>query len=149
MYKNILIATDGSECAQAAFNHGIDLARSMKSNVTVVTVTELWSALDMAQKVRGGDMNPIKEYEKHEDDIANKVLSTAEEIINSHGLKCELIHISDKHPADGIIDTAQEKGCDLIVMASHGRRGLQKILLGSIASEVLSNSTIPVLIVRK
>lgn len=148
MYKNILIATDGSEFSQAAFNHGIDLARSMKSYVTVVTVTELWSALEMAQKVRGGETNPIEEYEKHEDEIATKVLGTAEEIIKSHGLSCELIHIRDKHPADGIIDTANEKGCDLIVMASHGRRGLQKILLGSIASEVLAHSDIPVLIVK-
>lgn len=74
MYKNILIATDGSEFAQTAFNHGIDLARSMKSIVTVVTVTELWSALEMAQKVRSGKINPIEEYEKHEDEIANKAL---------------------------------------------------------------------------
>ncbi len=149
MYKNILIATDGSEFAQTAFNHGIDLARSMKSAVTVVTVTELWSALEMAQKVRSGKTNPTEEYEKHEDEIANNVLSKSEEIIKSHGLDCELIHIRDKHPADGIIETAEEKGCDLIVMASHGRRAIQKILLGSIASEVLAHSKVPVLVVKK
>lgn len=149
MYNNILIATDGSDFAQAAISQGIELARAMKSDVTVVTVTELWSALDMAQKVRGGETNPIDSYEKHEDNIASKVLSEAEEIIKNHGLKCELIHIRDKHPADGIIDTMEEKGCDLIVMASHGRRGIKKVLLGSIASEVLTNSNVPVLIVKK
>lgn len=148
MYKNILIATDGSEFAQTAFNHGIDLARSMKSIVTVVTVTELWSALEMAQKVRSGKINPIEEYEKHEDEIANKALGIAEEVIKSHSLNYELIHIKDKHPADGIIDTANKKSCDLIVMASHGRRGVQKILLGSIASEVLAHSNVPVLVIK-
>ncbi len=62
---------------------------------------------------------------------------------------CEILHVKDKHPAEGILETAKNKGSDLIVMASHGRRGIQKILLGSVAIEVLTHSTIPVLIVKQ
>jgi nucleotide-binding universal stress UspA family protein len=60
----------------------------------------------------------------------------------------ETLHVKDQHPADGIVETAKAKGCDLIVMASHGRRGLQKALLGSQANKVLVLSPIPVLICK-
>jgi nucleotide-binding universal stress UspA family protein len=64
------------------------------------------------------------------------------------GVACETMHVKDQHPADGIVATAKAKGCDLIVMASHGRRGLQKVMLGSQANKVLAYSSIPVLICK-
>ena len=149
MYKNILIATDGSDFANAALGHGIELAKSIGASATIVTVTELWSALEMAQKAKVGSVHPIEDYEATASDTAKHILEAAEKIAIDHGVICETLHIKDKHPAEGLIETAKSKGSDLIVMASHGRRGIQKILLGSVANEVLTHSTIPVLIIKQ
>jgi nucleotide-binding universal stress UspA family protein len=149
MYKNILIATDGSDFARTAVDHGLKLAKTMGASVTVLTVTETWSALEMAQKAKIGTTNPIEDYEASAAGAAAKILEVVEEQAKSLGLKYKTIHIKDKHPAEGIIGTADSGGADLIVMASHGRRGLQKILLGSVAAEVLTYSKVPVLVVKK
>jgi nucleotide-binding universal stress UspA family protein len=149
MYKNILIATDGSDFAQIALNHGIELAKSVGASATILTVTELWSALEMAQKAKVGSVHPIEDYEVTASETAKHILESAEKIAIDHGVICESLHVKDKHPAEGIIETAKSKGSDLIVMASHGRRGIQKILLGSVANEVLTHSKIPVLIIKQ
>jgi nucleotide-binding universal stress UspA family protein len=148
MYKKILIATDGSDFARAAIEQGLELAKAVGASVTIVTITELWSALEMAHKVKVGATHPIEDYEQTAAAAARKVLAAAEELAISHGLICESVHIKDRHPAEGIIETAESKGSDLIVMASHGRRGIQKILLGSVASEVLTHCKLPVLVVK-
>jgi nucleotide-binding universal stress UspA family protein len=70
------------------------------------------------------------------------------EVAEMIGVSCETLHVKDRHPGEGIIETAREKACDLIVMASHGRRGLGRLILGSVANEVVTHSTIPVLIYR-
>ena len=64
------------------------------------------------------------------------------------GVSCETLHVKDRRPAEGIIETAKAKDCDLIVMGSHGRRGISRLVLGSQASEVVSHSTVPVLVCR-
>lgn len=148
MYKNILIATDGSEFANTAVNHGLELAKSTGASATIVTVTELWSALEMAQKTKVGSVHPIDDYEATAAEAARHVLESAEKIAMDHGVICETLHVKDKHPAEGIIETAKSKGSDLIVIASHGRRGIQKILLGSVANEVLTHSKLPVLVIK-
>jgi len=148
MYKKILIATDGSEFAKEAVKHGIGLAKSTGASITVVTVTELWSAIDMAHKSKVGIKDPINEYEKAAAALADKVLAAVEAMAKKANVACDSIHIKDKHPAEGIIETAKKKRCDLIVMASHGRRGIQKMLLGSIAAEVITQSKIPVMIIK-
>ncbi|MGY8814744.1 MAG: universal stress protein [Gammaproteobacteria bacterium] len=148
MYKNILIATDGSDFANVAVEEGVQLAKSLGSSITFITVTEIWSALDMAHRAKVGVTNPINEYETSEAEAAKMCLDLAGEVAGSNGINYESVHIIDMHPAEGIIKTAESKKCDLIVMASHGRRGLQKILLGSIASEVLTHSKKPVLIIK-
>jgi len=148
MYNHILIATDGSELASRAVSHGVTLAKENKAPVTVVTVTDWWSALDMAHESRKGNRNPLAQYEAQAAAAAKKVLLQAGELAKSQGVQCELIHVPDQHAADGIVATAKKKACDLIVMASHGRRGVDRILLGSRAYEVLTQSKVPVLIVR-
>jgi nucleotide-binding universal stress UspA family protein len=148
MYKQILIATDGSELAGRAVSHGIALAKEHKTPVSVVTVTDMWSAFDMAHETRSGVKDPIGNYEALAAAGAKKILERAGETAKSQGLDCNLIHVSDKHPAEGIIATAKEIGADLIVMASHGRRGVDRLLLGSQANEVVTHSKVPVLIVR-
>jgi nucleotide-binding universal stress UspA family protein len=148
MYHRILIATDGSELANKGVAHGIGLAKDLKIPVCVVTVTEAWSAFELARVSRMGNSNPITRYEEMAAAAANNILGKAEQLAKTQGVECELVHIQDQHPADGIIATAKEKGCDLIVMASHGRRGINRLLLGSQANEVLTHSKVPALIVR-
>ena len=148
MYKRILIATDGSELASKAVAHGIALAKDLNVPISVVTVTEAWSSSDLARAARQGNQNPITQYEEMATAAASNILENAAQIAKSQGVTCELVHVRDQHPADGIIATAKEKGCDLIVMASHGRRGIGRLLLGSQANEVLTHSKVPALIVR-
>ena len=145
MYKNILIATDGSELGQKAVGQGLALALALDAKALVITVTEPWTA------VVSGEMAiafPTEEYEKSAAESASRALASCVEIARKLGISCETLHVKDQYPAEGIVETAKVRGCDLIVMASHGRRGLSRMLLGSQASRVVTHSTIPVLICR-
>jgi nucleotide-binding universal stress UspA family protein len=148
MYKRILIATDGTELASKAVAHGLALAKIDKAPVTIVTVTDIWSAFDMAHESRTGTRNPIDEFEKQAAAGAKKILDSARELARAQGVEAALIHVPDKHPAEGIVAKAEEIGADLIVMASHGRRSINRLLLGSVANEVVTHSKVPVLVVR-
>lgn len=148
MYQHILIATDGSDLANKAVVQGIALAKDLKVPVSIVTVTEAWSAFDMAHMARMGSHNPMAQYEEMATSAANNILGKAAEVAKSQGVECNVVHVRDQYPAEGIIAAAKEKGCDLIVMASHGRRGVDRLLLGSQANEVLTHSKLPALIVR-
>jgi nucleotide-binding universal stress UspA family protein len=148
MYQNILVATDGSALATKALEHGVNLAKRENAKVTVVTVTELWSAFDVAHDVRQGQPDPIGHYERLAASNASRILDGALQHCKAYGVSCDPIHVNDQHPAEGIITTAKDKGCDLIVMASHGRRGVSRLLLGSQTHEVLTHCKVPVLVVR-
>jgi nucleotide-binding universal stress UspA family protein len=148
MYKQLLIATDGSELATKALEHGLAFARNESAKVTVVTVTEPWSPLDMAAKARDHWPNPVAEFEAIAAEAADRILRAAAERATELGVRCECLHVKDQHPAEGIIKTAKDKGSDLIVMGSHGRRGFSRVLLGSQSYEVLTLCTVPALIVR-
>jgi nucleotide-binding universal stress UspA family protein len=148
MYKHILIAIDGSEIAGRALAHGLILAQQVKARVTLVYVTQLWSALDMAHKAREGLHNPTEEFEKIASAAAKTLLETAAKKAAAITVPCDVIHVPDQHPAEGIVATAEKVGADLIIMGSHGRRALGRLLLGSQAVEVLSHSKVPTLIVR-
>lgn len=148
MYKNILIATDESELADRALAHGLALAKELKARVTVVTVTELWSALEMAHEAGKVNPDPIHHYEDMASAAAKVILDAAAQKAKVAGVTCELVHVPDRHPAEGIIATAEKKSCDLIVMGSHGRRTIGRLLLGSQANEVLAHTKVPALIVQ-
>jgi nucleotide-binding universal stress UspA family protein len=148
MYKRILIATDGSDLAGKALTHGLALAKALNAPVVVTTVTEGWNAFEIAHMARLGNRDPINQFEEMVSSAASNVLGHAAEVAKAQGVTFETVHVRDSHPAEGIIATAKEKGCDLIVMASHGRRGVDRLLLGSQASEVLTHSKVPALIVR-
>jgi nucleotide-binding universal stress UspA family protein len=145
MYKHILIATEGSELVEKAVKQGLELAKSLGATVTAVTVTEPWPIA-----VAGGVMvaNPIPEYEKAVAQEADKILTAVGERARKLGVSCATVHVPDRYPAEGIIEQAKAKSCDLIVMASHGRRGIAKLVLGSQATRVLAHSTVPVLICK-
>ncbi len=148
MFKNILIATDGSELAGKAVSNGLGLAKALQASVTIVTVTELWSAVEMASEIQSGHRQPIDDFEKRAAERAAEILSGAGASAKELGVACKTVHVPDQHPADGINATAEKEGCDLIIMASHGYRGVKKILLGSVANEVLAHAPVPVLIHR-
>jgi len=148
MYRNILIATDGSDLAGKAVDHGVMLAKGTEASVVFVTVTENWSAIAMGAESTQGMSNPIESYEAIAAKRAQNILAAAKTAAEDAGIECETVHVPDQPPAEGIIETANEKGCDLIVMASHGRRGLNRLVLGSQTTEVLACSKVPVLVLR-
>lgn len=148
MYQRILVATDGSDLAGKALDHGIRLSKAVGARLVVVTVTEMWSAMDMARKARAYQTDAIEVYEKAEAAHADEVLSTAVEHCRQAGVDCETRHVSDQRPSDGILLAAVEAQCDLIVMATHGRRGMNRVFLGSAAIEVVTRSPVPVLVLR-
>jgi nucleotide-binding universal stress UspA family protein len=145
MYKHLLIATDGSELAQKAVDHGLTLAKALKAKATVVTVTEPWTSIVTGEMVVAF---PVEGYEKGAAANAARILSGVRGAAKKAGVPCDTLHVKDRFPAEGIIDAAMSNGCDLIVMASHGRRGLTRFLRGSQANRVVADSTIPVLICR-
>lgn len=148
MYKHILIATDGSELATKALEHGLALAKRDNARVTFVTVTEPSPAFDIVQDALQGRPDPIGHFDSAIAAAANRILDDAARRANAHGVACARIHVKDQHPAAGIVAAVQDNGCDLIVMASHGRRGVSRLLLGSQAYEVLTHCNVPALIVR-
>lgn len=148
MYKHILIATDGSELAGKALDHGLSLTKAAGATATVVIVTEPVQAFEIAQTVRTGGGNPFEQYEAAWGAHAKRILDKAADAAGKVGVPCDGVHVKDQHPAEGIVKTAEEKRCDLIVMASHGRRGVGQILLGSQTTKVLATTRIPVLVVR-
>jgi nucleotide-binding universal stress UspA family protein len=148
MYRKILVATDGSDLAGKAVDHGISLAKATGATVVFVTVTGMWSAFEIAAESEQGVKHPMETYEAMARNAAHKILSGCEDRAKADGVAFETVHVSDSPPADGIIATATEKGCDLIVMASHGRRGIKRMMLGSQTAEVLADGTVPVLVLR-
>jgi nucleotide-binding universal stress UspA family protein len=145
MFTHILIATDGSELAAKAVSTGLELARQLGAKATAVTATEPWAAVVSGEAAFGF---PPDEYEKAAAITAARALSGVTEAARRIGVACATLHAKDRYPAEGILEAAKAHGCDLIVMASHGRRGLTRLLLGSEAVRVLTSSTVPVLICR-
>ena len=139
MYANILLSTDGSDVARKGVEQGIALAKALNAKATVITVTEPL-LVDYGGGHAGGWIPSPEEFDRFDaacKERAGKVLDEARAMVEQIGISAELLHVPNARPATAIIETAKSRGCDLIVMASHGRRGLRKLLLGSQTSEVL------------
>ena len=145
MYKNLLIPTDGSDLAGKAVQHGINLAKSLGAKVTFLTVTTPFHIFTL--ETRMVEDTPV-EYTRHVQVEADKSLVSASNMAKAVGVGCETLQVEHEHPYQAIIDTAKSKSCDLIVMASHGRRGIAAMVLGSVTVKVLTHSRIPVLVHR-
>jgi nucleotide-binding universal stress UspA family protein len=145
MYKHILIATDGTDLANRGLRQGLRLAQALGSQATVITVTEPWEAVIVGE---AAVVFPPAEYEKTSEANAAAILAVVKDIAAEIGVSCETLHVKNRQPAEGINETAKAKACDLIVMASHGRRGLSRLVLGSQANEVVTHSSVPVLVCR-
>lgn len=148
MYTHILIAIDGSELANKGLEQGLALASRLKSQVTVVTVSEPMSSGYDDIYGWSGAQGVVSDYKQAMQEQAEKILKAAEARATEAGVSIASQHVSGRYAADGIIDAARTKGCDLIVMASHGRRGIGRLLIGSQTTEVLTHTEVPVLVIR-
>lgn len=148
MYSHVLIATDGSIIAQKGVEHGLKLAKSVGGKATIVIVTKPYPL--QGTTVTGwvaGD-NDIRRYDASQKEFADTVLGSAKQVADKIGIAPELLQVTADSAAEAIVEQAQELGCDLVVMASHGRRGVGRLLLGSQTAKVVQYAKTPVLVVR-
>jgi len=145
MYRHIPIPTDGSALAEKAVEHGITLAKKIGAKITILTVSVPFHVLTTdAQMIE--DTAP--QYKRRTEAHAAKILKAAADVARGAGVAYATSHVEHEHPYRAIIETADAKGCDLIAMASHGRRGVSAIVLGSEIVKVLTHSNVPVLVYR-
>jgi nucleotide-binding universal stress UspA family protein len=145
MYKHILIPTDGSDLSNKAIRHAIALAKASNAKVTGITVTIPFHVFAMDPDTV---TDTADSYKKRTNTVATKYLTQLKDAAAAAGVACAVIHAEHEHPYQAIIDAASKNGCDLIAMASHGRRGISAVVLGSETVKVLTHSKIPVLVYR-
>lgn len=149
MYEHILVSSDGSEAAQIGVNHGLELAKKHGSKVTAITVTEpLGGQFAFASELWSPSETEIKAFDEAQARIAERVLEPIRRKAESLGIPIETVHIPWRLVAGAICEAADEYGCSLIVMSSHGRTGMNRVMLGSQTAEVVAKAKIPVLVVR-
>jgi nucleotide-binding universal stress UspA family protein len=148
MYKHILLPTDGSKLAAKAVKQGIALAKSIKAKVTVINVTPEFQMVIDEGFVMPNVMTLQKRFDEETGRHAKKLVDAVVANAKSAGVKCNAVVASSARPYEAILKQAGKAKCDLIMMASHGRKGLQSILLGSETAKVLTHTKIPVLVVR-
>ena len=145
MYRHILIPTDGSELAEQAVTNGLSLAKSLGAKVTLIIVEEpIW--LGAPSLAEYGALDELSKYTEQIKNYHASVLDRAADAAKQAGVPCETIRVKDAQPYQAIIATAADRGCDLIVMATHGHGGLSAVLLGSVTNKVLTHTKIPVLV---
>jgi nucleotide-binding universal stress UspA family protein len=148
MYKHILIATDGSDLAKKGVDHGLELASKIGARVTIVSVTQPLDPQARQAALAGGVEDPAGRYDQAISKEMEKRFEAIKQRMPDKGAAVDLTHEIDEHPAEAIVRLADRLECDLIVMASHGRRGIRRLVLGSQTAEVVTHTTIPVLVVR-
>ncbi len=144
MYKRILVPTDGSDITGKAVQSAIAMAKLTGAELFGIGVKEPfpYSAISEMQPV------PPQEFFDAQERIAAGNVKALVDAATAAGVKCQGHTVEALHPWEAILDHAKVQGCDLVVMASHGRRGVQALLLGSETQKVLTHSTLPVLVVR-
>jgi len=143
MYRHILIPTDGSELAEHGVTNGLALAKSLGAKVSVIVVEEPFDELSI--EVPGQTEGSAK-YAEQIKKRATNVLNRAANAAKQAGVSCDTIQVENEQPYQAIIAAAKDRGCDLIVMSSHGRSGLSAVLLGSVTNKVLTHTKSPVLV---
>ena len=145
MFKHILLPTDGSELSAAAIQKGIQFAKSINAEVTGFHVILPFHVFSL----RMGTLEDTKEQHERESKVqAEQFLGVIKKAAEKASVSCDTDYVTSSHPYEMIIKAAEQKGCDLIMMASHGRRGLQGLLIGSETHKVLTHTRIPVLVFR-
>jgi nucleotide-binding universal stress UspA family protein len=147
MFQNILVPTDGSEFSNRAVSTAARLAKALRAKLLVLHVR---SPIESPHHVEGGALSSLggKVVMQEIEDEERKLLDAALETAASNGTAAETAFVAGYSTYDAVIRIAGEQHCDLIVMASHGRRGISGFLIGSETQKVLTHTTIPVLVVR-
>jgi nucleotide-binding universal stress UspA family protein len=145
MFKHILLPTDGSPLSDIAIERGIGLAKTLDARVTGLHVIEPFQLFSVGAEMAS---DTPEQYEKESLVRAQRYLDGIASAAKQAGVSCDGITEKSSHPFEAIIAAAEKRGCDLIVMASHGRRGIRGLLLGSETAKVLTHSKIPVLVLR-
>jgi nucleotide-binding universal stress UspA family protein len=144
MFKRILVPTDGSDITAKAIDTSIELARSLGAELHTISVKEPfpYSAISEMQPT------PPQEFFDAQERIAANRVQAVVDLCRKAGVSCQAHTVEALHPWEAIIEHARRMQCDLLVMASHGRRGVSALLLGSETQKVLTHSKVPVLVVR-
>jgi len=145
MHTHILIPTDGSDLSAEAIQYGTALAKAVNARVTGVTVSPPIHVLAVEPDTVA---DTLESYRQRQATVAAQHLDKVKEAAEAAGVNYEVVHVEHEDPYKAIIEVAKARACDLIVMASHGRRGISAIVLGSETLKVLTHSTIPVLVYR-
>ncbi len=145
MFKRILLSTDGSDLSLHGVKLGIELAKSCGASVFALHVIEPFHAISYVAEMITATQAV---YMEGAVERAERYLAEVSGLAAKAGVPCESSHVVRDPPSEAIVEEAQHRQCDLIVMASHGRRGFNKLLLGSETQKVLQTSSIPVLVCR-
>jgi nucleotide-binding universal stress UspA family protein len=145
MFRHILLPTDGSVLSEVAIRKGVHLAKSMKAKITGISVMPKQKyylyQTDIIVQVK-------EETVKQHQIQVSRNLAFIEKAAKEAGVPCETLCESGDHPYEAIVRVAEQRACDMIMMASHGQRGVKGLLLGSETQKVLTHSKIPVLVYR-
>ncbi len=147
MFKHILVPTDGTQFSQDAVRRAVSFAKDTGASITAFYAKREFSD---PSHYAGGEMSYVhpRESEANEEIRAEEILGFVENLCREAGVKCAKMSLASNIVYEAIIEAAETGGCDLIFMASHGRRGLSALLLGSETHKVLTHSKIPVLVHR-
>jgi nucleotide-binding universal stress UspA family protein len=145
MYKHIMIPTDGSELSEMAIRQGVAFAKSLKAKVTGIAVFPTFHTFAVSPMMV---TDTPEQFRRDCEAFAAKYLDVVTQEAKTAGVPCKVIQAVNDDPYRAIIDAAKTEGCDLIFMASHGRRGMSALVLGSETTKVLSHTKIPVLVCR-
>jgi nucleotide-binding universal stress UspA family protein len=147
MFKNILLATDGSAASEEAVRLAVSLARSAGARLTALYVVDPYPYLGMGEDNTAGFQVYMAAAYEHAAQAHAKVAQLCSD--GGAGVDLQLRRSEGAHPADSIVRTAAQEGADLIVVGSHGRSGIGRLVLGSVAARVLAQSPVPVLVARQ
>ncbi len=147
MSKHILLPTDGSPVSDKAVKRGIEFAKKIRARVTALHVVPEFKFMADEGIV---PLSPALKKRFQDEGLARAkaMLEAVAKQARSRGVRCATLCVSSDQPHQEIVATTRRKKCDLVMMASHGRRGLSSLLLGSETAKVLTHSKVPVLVVR-
>ena len=147
MYQRILVATDGSDLSSTAVSSAIELAAAIGAELVALYVVPRYPV----SYFEGGitiSVDDIARTEKQWSDKGQAVVDAVQEQARAQGVTAKAVVAQSDMVAESIMSAATKHGCDLVVMASHGRKGIKRVLLGSETQHVLTHSTVPVLVLR-
>lgn len=147
MYQRILVTTDGSKLSQKAIATAIKLAGLTGAELVALKVVQRYpqSYFEGGMALVGED---VKQVEKTWGDAAQTVVNAVKKTAEDAGIKTKAVVVRSDVVSDAILSTIKKQGCDLVVMASHGRKGIKRLLLGSETQHVLTHATVPVLVLK-